>query len=252
MLSVARSLCVNTESSNAVQRGAASISRCMQRRAAALMRRYASYVMSSMRTALGGTLHPREREEEGDRVQPADLAEPQSLRAPRVCVHRSPPRLPRNCISRIIGVSLPISTGPALSLSLQNSKSLRETSSESSSGRVKFLWLSRWSRLPCGQLVAGIVPIRPDCAIFPRPSPWERKRSEFSRLSLRPCFDWKSIGKPRAKATPGGRASSPLLPGVSSGEYRETRVHGCFPNVAQVAGNEFIQFRFVIYIGTVD
>lgn len=84
----------------------------MQRRAAALMRRYASYVMSSMRTALRGTLHPR-----WSPIERPDLPAPQTLcaadkhRASNTKLYRvvRPPRRLRNCISRIIGVSPAIS-----------------------------------------------------------------------------------------------------------------------------------------------
>lgn len=164
-------LCVNAES-NAVQRG----------RSNATLRQLC-YVEYANRTR--GHVAP-DRESERERKRDAtgrSCRTAESTRSESLCAPPwSPPRLPRNCISRIIGVSLPIS-GLA-GRSLQNSRSLRETSDGSSSGRVEFLWLP---------LALRAIRQGADRAILSRPFP---SRKEFSRL----CFRWRSIGKPRAKA----------------------------------------------------
>ena len=117
-----------------------------------LMRRYAgSCAMSNMRTALEGTASViRERG--------ADLAGPQSLvqacgRAPNalpaypLLYARNPPSL-RNCISRIIGVSPPISSQPPS----PKWRKQRQEPKPPSSGRVEFLRVLEEVCLPLGSI----------------------------------------------------------------------------------------------------
>ena len=161
MLSVARSLCVNAES-NAVQRGRS------------LMRRYASYVMSSMRTALGGTLHPRESERERERgATGRSCRTAESMHSESLC---APPCYAARVASKAAAQlhfanywRIAANFRPALPAEFRGHRGKHRAD------RLPAEWNSSGYRSPCGQLGQAILPRH-------HPVPRERGRDRNFRV----------------------------------------------------------------------